>query len=422
MKQLLLCLTAAMLLLTGCGDTEFTQSCYIQEVAHLQPDAVLPAAVQDASLSEKVPSEPLNYDTVRAVWIPVMQYDDWMAGQSAEAFRSHVREGFQSCADLGINTVYLHVRAYGDAYYRSGLFSKGAYLDRDYDPLAIMLEEAHALGLSAHAWINPMRCMETAGLSRLGAAYPLGQWYADPQKNGTYLVNVGDTWYLNPAYGEVRQLIADGVTEILEQYDVDGIHIDDYFYPTQEASFDAAAFAESGAEDLAAWRRENCNAMVKAIYDAVKAKDERLLFGISPQGNLSATRDKLYADAALWCSTPGYCDYIVPQIYYGFENSTCPFAETAALWAEIATEARLIVGLAPYKIGVTDKWAGTGSEEWRTDPTVLSREAALAAELEGVEGIALYSYASLFEPEEAVAVMVEAEVERLGEGWKTNSP
>ncbi len=422
MKHLLFCLTAMLLLLTGCGETAFTQSCYIQEVAQLHPDIILPAAAQDRTEADGISSEPLNYDTVRAVWIPVMQYGTWMTGQSAEQFRSHVQEAFRNCAAIGINTVYLHVRSYGDAYYNSSLFPKGSYLDGGYDPLAIMLEEAHALSLSAHAWINPMRCAGTERLSRTDERYILRQWYDDPQKNGTYLVNVSDTWYLNPAYEEVRALIADGVTEILEQYDVDGIHIDDYFYPTQDAAFDAAAFAESAETDLAAWRKENCSAMVKAIYDAVKAHDERLLFGISPQGNLSATRDKLYADAALWCSTEGYCDYIVPQIYYGFENSTCPFAETAAVWAEIATEAKLVLGLAPYKIGITDKWAGSGSEEWRTDPTVLSREAALAAELDGVEGIALYCYASLFEPDASVQTMVEAEVERIGESWKPASP
>lgn len=409
MKRITLCLLAALLFCGCTAETPDMQDYYIQEIAHLHPHAVIPEPAADA---------PQESGQVRAVWIPVMQYEDWMTGKTADAFRAAVRQAFQNCAAFGINTLFLHVRAYGDAYYSSALFPAGSYLDGDYDPLAVMLEEGHALGLSVHAWINPMRA---ASADRLAAAgdYPLGKWYRDGEKNGTFLVPCGSLYYLNPAYPEVRQLIADGVTEILTQYDVDGIHIDDFFYPTQDAAFDAQAFAESGADDLAAWRRENCNAMVQELYDAVKAQDDRLLFSISPQGNAATNRDELYADAVRWCSEEGFCDYIIPQIYYGFDNDTCPFSETAQFWADAATQAKLIIGLAPYKIGQTDVWAGSGAEEWLTDPQVLSAQTAYAGSLENVSGTAFYSYASLFAPEESAAVMVQAEVERIGALWKT---
>jgi uncharacterized lipoprotein YddW (UPF0748 family) len=409
-NQFLSCLLTAVIL-TGCGTQQTTEQASdsfpnVQEVAQLQPYEVL---------------SPLSAETeeIRACWLPVMLYSTWMRGKSAEEFRTQVCSAFQNCAELGINTVYLHVRAYGDAYYLSDLFPKGSYLDGDYDPLAIMTEEAHAVGLSVHAWINPLRGPTEQVLADTDVCYPLRQWYDDPQYLGTYLVAVDGRYYLNPAYPEVRQLIADGVTEILTQYPVDGIHIDDYFYPTTDESFDATAFAESGAADLGDWRRENCSAMVRAIYDAVKAQGDTLIFSISPQGNLSAGYENLYADAALWCSTAGYCDYIVPQLYYGFENSTCPFAETAALWAQTATEAKLVLGIGVYKTGLSDTWAGSGVSEWLTDGTVASREVALAASLDGVDGVALYSYASLFEPEESVAAAITAEVERIGTLWRT---
>ncbi len=414
MKHTLHCiLLAALLTLTGCGTAEAgTQHYYIQEVAHLYPYAVLSA--QDTSETYT----PCNYEEVRAVWIPIMQYADWMTGKSAAQFRTAVREACKSCCSLGINTLYVHMRSYCDAYYASALFPKGAYLDGDYDPLAILLEEAHACALSVHAWVNPMRAATSEVLAAADKRYPVAAWYADAEKNGTYLVQSGAQYYLNPAYEEVRSLIADGVTEIVANYDVDGIHIDDYFYPTQDAAFDAQAFTESGCSDLAAWRRENCNAMVKAMYDAVKAQDERLLFGISPQGNMQTNYHKLYADTALWCSAAGYCDYIAPQIYYGFENETCPFEETAKHWEQIATEVSLIIGLAPYKIGLEDTWAGTGSTEWQNDPTVLSKQAALVKELDGAEGVALYSYASVFTPQADAAAMVTAERERIGVMWR----
>lgn len=416
MKRISACLLAGMVLLCGCSAKESSSEpeYYIQEVAHLYPYAALP---EQENLEENT-AAPLNYEDVRAVWIPVMQYGDWMTGKTEAEFRSAVQEGFRNCAASGINTVYVHVRAYGDAYYASSLFPTGSYLDGDYDPLAVMTEEAHAQALSIHAWINPMRAASADRLAEDGAGI-LGAWFQDAEKNGTFLVQYGSLYYLNPAYPEVRQLIADGVTEIVTQYDVDGIHIDDFFYPTQDAAFDAAAFAESGAADLAEWRRGNCSAMVQEMYSAVKAEDERLLFGISPQGNMQTNHDKLYADTERWCSEAGFCDYIVPQIYYGFFNSICPFAETAQLWAETASAARLIIGLAPYKIGLTDQWAGAGAEEWCTDPEVLSAQTAFCESLENVSGTAFYSYASLFAPEEAVAVMVQEELDRITDGWKS---
>lgn len=389
-----------LLFLTGChAEDALPLPEYLQEIAHLQPESAL----------ETVDSP------MRAVWIPVMQYRDWMTHQTEAQFRLHVRDAFGRCAALGINTIFAHVRAYGDAYYQSDLFPKGAYLTADYDPLAILLEEAAVYGLAVHAWVNPLRCGTDADFQRMDTSLQLRQWY--DTCNGTCLVQSGAHYYLNPAYPEVRAFLAAGVTELLERYPVAGIHIDDYFYPTQDAAFDAAAFAESGAADLGDWRRENCSAMVAALYDAVKAVDGSLLFGISPQGNLHTNYERLYADTARWCSEEGYCDYIVPQIYYGFANSTCPFAETATRWAETATEADLVVGLAAYKMGQYDQWAGAGSAEWQTDPTVLSQEVDLLLTLEGVDGIAFYDYASLFAPEAEMAATAGAERARIGETW-----
>lgn len=120
-------------------------------------------------------------------------------------------------------------------------------------------------------------------------SYPVKQWYSDPQKNGTYLCKVGEYWWLNPAYPEVRRLVADGVAEILAQYHVDGIHLDDYFYPTTETAFDAAAFADAKADDLGAFRLEQVNAMVQQIYSTVKAASPAIQLSISPQERWTAT-------------------------------------------------------------------------------------------------------------------------------------
>lgn len=406
MRKLLVCLAAA-LLLTGCARENAAETLWQQEISHLYPFSAAEQNIPTEAEASEATEE------IRAVWIPVMQYADWMTGKTEDEFRQSMQEAFREIADLGLNTVFLHVRAYGDAYYLSELFPAGAYLTGDYDPLAVMVEEARRQGLSPHAWINPMRLQTADNLARTDSRFPVRQWHDDPKKNGTRLINVDGRFWLNPAYPEVRQLIADGVSEILDNYDVDGIHIDDYFYPTQSESFDAQAFAESGAPDLAEWRRENTSAMVKLLHDTVKAHDPALVFSVSPQGNLVTDFETLYADAARWSSEQGFADWIVPQIYYGFENAACPFSETLALWKNTAKAPKLIIGLAPYKIGTEDVWAGSGADEWITDGEVLSKELALA--LEEADGAAFYSFSSLFEPQAAVQPAVAEERERVRE-------
>ncbi|MDE7122257.1 MAG: family 10 glycosylhydrolase [Oscillospiraceae bacterium] len=363
----------------------------------------------------------LNSDSdpgeIRAVWIPVMLYENWM--KSENQFRESIREAFRNCQELGCNTIFVHVRAYCDAYYHSQIFPAGTFMNpaQDYDPLEIMLEEAHTVNLSVHAWINPMRAQTAQKMTALDQQYILRQWYDDPDKNGTYLVNFEGRYYLNPAYTEVRELIADGVREILENYDVDGIHMDDYFYPTTDPAFDQDAFTQSELQDLAEFRRTNCSELVKLLYQTVKNQNPDLIFSISPQGNFTINYEQLYADVKCWCSEAGYCDWMIPQLYYGFENDTCPFKEILKEWAEICTASELVIGLAAYKIGTQDQWAGSGKLEFLTDPAVISEELTYLSGFSEIAGAALYSYSSLFAPEQAVSALIADEKSRIMELW-----
>lgn len=182
-------------------------------------------------------------------------------------------------------------------------------------------------------------------MKTLPAEYPIRKWYDDAVLNGKYLVNVGGTWYLNPAYPETVRLVGDGVREIVSRYDVDGIHIDDYFYPTTDASFDSAAYAASDASSLSAFRISNCSALVREIYSAVHECSGSAVFGASTQGSMSNNLNQLYADADAWCKG-GYVDYFAPQIYYGFENSAQPFKRCTDEWNALVdgTGTRLCVG------------------------------------------------------------------------------
>jgi uncharacterized lipoprotein YddW (UPF0748 family) len=131
---------------------------------------------------------------------------------------------------------------------------------------------------------------------------------------------------------------------------------------------------------------------VKTIYDTVKEKDERLLFGISPQGNIRSDYETQYADVIKWGSDSGFCDYIVPQIYFGFENETMPFLPTLEEWVKLTegSKVSLIIGLAAYKLGREDKWAGSTAEfEWINDPDIINKQID-AVKSSGADGYALY--------------------------------
>lgn len=375
MKKTLILAAVPALFLSACTQYPVPDSSrpvpYIQEEAQLHLDTREPAAE----------------GFTRGLWLPYMEYAGIMYGKSEEEFRTAVRERFSAAKAQGINTVYLHVHPCGDAYYRSVVFPSGTYLDGDYDPLAVMTEEARASDISPHAWINPLRCQTTEQMQELPESFIIRRMTDNGQAKP-----VGDRWYLDPSYPEVRQLVCDCAAELLDGYDIDGIHIDDYFYPTTDPEWDSAEFAFSGASDLARWRTDNITVMVKALYDTVKAHDSSAEFSVSPQGNITADYETQYADVRLWGGTEGYCDTIIPQIYYGFLNETCPFEETLRQWEEIVSGSgvRLVVGLAAYKQGAEDRWAGAAGEtEWIDDPGVIDRQKVLT-EQSTADGWALY--------------------------------
>lgn len=344
------------------------------------------------------------------MWISYIELAGLSSG-SESAFRSAVGKVYDNCVSLGINTVFVHVRSHGDAYYYSGLFPRTKYIGGGYDPLPIMIEEAHDRGLSFQAWINPLRGCSVSDIGRENG-YPMYDWAGDD----TRLVEVNGYYYLNPAYSEVIELIAGGAEEIVAKYDVDGLHIDDYFYPTTEKWFDKKAFEESSYSDLDDFRFANCDRLVSSLYSAVKSANSTAIFGVSPQGNYYNNYYYMYADVEKWCTHSGYLDYIMPQIYFGFKNKAQPYVKVLEHWDNVASSGgtKLIVGLAPSKIGQTDGWGGNeGRREWIDDKEILKRQILEAFEQKSYGGICLYSYNSLFNPSSDVSGLVKDELNAL---------
>jgi len=281
-----------------------------------------------------------------------------------------------------------------------------------FDPLKVMLEETHKRNISFHGWLNPMRLMNDTDMKKVSQTHAIGKWYNDSSKRGTYIVKHGDRWFFNPAYKEVTDLIGNGAMEIAAKYNVDGIHIDDYFYPTTDNSFDNAAFNASPQTSRKQFRFNNVNNMVNTMYSSTKKGNPNALFGISPQASIENNYNKLYADVETWCKKKGYADYIIPQFYYGFNNPAQPYVECVNRWQEMlkGSHVKLMFGLAVYKIGVEDEWAGSASREWITDKQILKRQIQEARKTASYNGVVFFSYNNLFNPSSSVKKAVNDEI------------
>ena len=350
----------------------------------------------------------LNYDIQKGIWISFLESEIKSAYKTEFQFRSQIASAYAKAKAMGINTVYVHARSHGDAFYDSEYYpwshlSAGKIGNApSYDPFKIMVDEAHKQGLSFHAWINPMRGPTESNMQALALNKNdnsiIKQWYNDPQKNGTYLVKhkVGKTtnYYLNPAYPEVQDLINKGITEIISKYKVDAIHIDDYFYPTTSDTFDKSAYNKyGGGQNLADWRRSNTDKMVRSMYSTVKRANSNVLFGISPAGNISNNYNSLYADIAKWCSTTGYMDYVIPQLYWGFEHSSSDFKKACSIWSDTVKSSSidLIIGLGTYKV------CEKKEDDFIDNPYIMSQQIAHSKTLSKYKGIAFFRYENLMD-------------------------
>ncbi|MBQ8435757.1 MAG: family 10 glycosylhydrolase [Oscillospiraceae bacterium] len=202
MKKKLIMLFLIVLSLCACeGEVGINESLVLNEQTLEQLQLELPY--------EKNVYKPLNFENQKAVWFTVMDFQKTLNGRTQEEFTDDISAVFTKIKDTGFNTVYVHVRPYNDAYYKSDIFPLSESCTGEFDPFEIILEKAHTLNLSVHAWINPLRCQTTEQIKKTDSKYKIRQWYDDSDKNGKYIVEVDGRWYLNPAYDEVREYISD---------------------------------------------------------------------------------------------------------------------------------------------------------------------------------------------------------------------
>ncbi|MEO3870189.1 family 10 glycosylhydrolase [Nonomuraea sp. B12E4] len=341
---------------------------------------------------------------LRGVWIATTTNIDWPSrtGLSPARQRAEYVKIMDAAARRNLNAVFLQVRPASDALYKSSLEPWSQYLtgtagkDPGWDPMPFLIEEAHKRGLEFHAWFNPYRAAYDASPAKLPADHPARQ-------HPDWTVKYGGRLYYNPGLPAVRDHVIKVITDVVERYDVDGVHFDDYFYPYPVAGAkfdDRAAFAKYGkGKKLAGWRRDNVNTLVAQVDEAVHAAKPHVKFGISPFGIWrnksndpagSATSgmsayDTIYADARAWIRS-GTVDYVLPQLYWPRGHKLADYTTLARWWGDAVegSDVQLYIGQALYRVGSKDDRA------W-TKPDELASHVALNRERGQVQGDVYFS-------------------------------
>ena len=343
----------------------------------------------------------------RAVWIATVNNIDWPSkpGLNSEEQQKELLEYFDLFKDMNFNAVVLQIRPTADAFYLSKHEPWSIYLTGDqkvapnplYDPLSFAITEAHKRGMELHAWLNPYRVsQDTANLVDISPDHIYKQ-------RPDLFVNHGKKLYFDPAYPETREFLVDVIKDLVTEYDLDGIHFDDYFYPNNDFE-DSLSFSLHSrgfaAQDKMAWRRDNVNIVIEMLRDTIKSLKPYIKFGISPYAvwrNLkedprgSDTKsygytnyDHLHADILTWMEK-GWLDYVLPQLYFnvGYENAD--FNVLAKWWQDYNAGTPIYGGLGTYRLDKNAK-----IEAWRSTDEI-KQQAMILRNMPAYQGVCYFS-------------------------------
>lgn len=335
-------------------------------------------------------------DETRAVFLSYIEINDYIKNTNHDISKSNINKIISNIRSMNLNTIILQVRTASDAIYNSKIFPKSLYLvnneyDTYYDVLDYFIKESHKYNVKVIAWINPYRVRTTTNTNSITDKNPAYKYL------NTDTIYINNGIYYNPSKKEVTDLIVKGVEEVLE-YNVDGILFDDYFYPN--TAIDDKDYQEYlKHNDYVSpnnYRLDVINQMIKKVYK--KCKEKNIPFGISPDGNIDNNYSTHYADVKQWMKSDEYIDFIMPQIYYGFYNSSRSYLNTLKEWESYLINPKIdfYVALAFYKVGQYDKYAKDGSNEWLIKDDIIMREVLLSRNINNYRGFSLFRYNNIF--------------------------
>ena len=275
----------------------------------------------------------------------------------------------------GMNAIVVQIRPAGDAFYPSQYEPWSEYLNGKqglpptpyYDPLAFMIEETHKRGMEFHAWLNPYRAVFNIHTSSISPSH-ITKIHPD------WFLTYGNIKYFNPGLPQVREHVARVVKDLVTRYDIDAVHMDDYFYPYRIAGKefpDEKTYRQySRGLNKEDWRRSNCDSIIKLLFETIRNNSTRVKFGISPFGvwrnkdkdpmgsNTRAGQtnyDDLYADILLWLRK-GWIDYVVPQLYWERGHKLCDYDILLDWWNAHTYGRQMYIGHAIERAGSNAAW------------------------------------------------------------------
>ncbi|MBX6364491.1 MAG: family 10 glycosylhydrolase [Gemmatimonadetes bacterium] len=350
----------------------------------------------------------------RGVWVATVENLDWPSrpGLPTEEQKAQLLSILDRAAALNLNAIIFQVRPAADAFYASSLEPWSHWLTGEqgrapeplWDPLAFAVEEAHRRGLELHAWFNPYR-----------AGYISPRWHAAPthitRTHPELVRRYGHYLWLDPGMVETRNHAMRVVLDVVRRYDIDGVQIDDYFYPYLERGRNGKylpfpddatyrRYREQGGDlDLGDWRRENVNILVRQLYDAIKATKPWVKFGISPFGIWRPghpsdvdgldSYTEIFADSKKWLNN-GWLDYLAPQLYWKTDAPRQRYTSLLAWWEAQNAHARHI-----WPGNFTSRVGGRGPSAWSADEIV--RQVDLTRRSDGASGNIHFSARALMD-------------------------
>ncbi|MEX5744254.1 family 10 glycosylhydrolase [Massilia sp. X63] len=337
--------------------------------------------------------QPAPKRELRGVWISTHISLDWPSRLDTPAVQqSKLRAILDHNKATGMNAAFLQVRSQADAMYPSDLEPWSYYLTNQqgsapspaWDPLQFAIDETRKRGMEFHAWINPYRAVATAANQGNTAMYaPNHVSRAHPE----WMLTVGSVKILNPGLPAVRDHVVGVIMDIVNRYDIDGLHFDDYFYPSGTIADDDAYNADprgfpNTTAGRADWRRDNINMLIARVNDSIRAAKPWVKFGVSPSGIYRSSTDPavgsptssgasqhystMFADTRKWIQQ-GWVDYLAPQVYWYIGQAGSDYKLLVPWWNDNAYERHMYIGLADYKMN-TAGW---------TSPNEINNQIAL---------------------------------------------
>ncbi len=339
-----------------------------------------------------------NFEEDRYVFISYIDYS-YLKGKDENILKEEINKMVLNIKENNFNGIILQVRAFSDAIYYSKIFSPSLYIVNNendklkLDMLDYFIKLSHENNIKLIAWINPYRIRSNNDISSISGNNIVNKYL------NTSSVEIKNGIYFNPANDEVLDLIIKGVLEIVKNYDVDGILYDDYFYPSKTCDLNDYKLYKlnGGLKSLEDFRRDNINKLIRKTYEKIKEVNSDVLFGISPSGNMNNNYNAEYLDINYLIENK-IVDFIMPQIYYGFDNTNLPFVNTVNSWSNLVkdTNIKFYVALALYKSGLEDKYAKTGINEWINNNDIISKQIIVSRNTYNYEGFSIFRYDYLF--------------------------